>query len=192
MWQTTYPTRDAPLLRSAGRGAASFRKRNRAEITTLLCEQKHYPIRFSCWRKSIDYSVNIALDKSACIPASLVHQKVSPQLFRYSQSLHCLTGCVHFRDLQSQVVLKVVKRTRSFIAVYLKQKYRACTLQTLHLMSLKTTSSLSFFCRPPSKTRDTQMATRVTDDARRERHGLLPSFRASHGFAAPARVHCSH
>ena len=27
-----------------------------------------------------------------------------------------------------------------------------------------------FFCRPSSKTRDTQMATRVTDSARRERH----------------------
>ena len=94
VWHTTYPIRDAPLLRSAGRGAASFRKRNRAEITTLLCEQKHYPVRFSCWRKSIDYSVKIALDTSACIPASLVHQTVSPQLFRYSPSLHCLTSCV--------------------------------------------------------------------------------------------------
>ena len=31
-------------------------------------------------------------------------------------------------------------------------------------------SSLSFFCSPSSKTRDTQMATRVTDGARRERH----------------------
>ena len=33
-----------------------------------------------------------------------------------------------------------------------------------------TTSSLSFFCSPSSKTQDTQMATRVTDGARRERH----------------------
>ena len=34
------------------------------------------------------------------------------------------------------------------------------------------------------------MATRVTDGARRKR--LPPSFRAYRGFAAPARVHCSH
>ena len=94
VWHTTYPIRDAPLLRSAGRGAASLRYRKRAEITALMCEQKHYPVWFSCGRKSIDYSVNIALDTSACIPASPVHQKVSPQLFRYSPSLHCLTSCV--------------------------------------------------------------------------------------------------
>ena len=94
VWHTTYPISDAPLLRSVERGAASLRYRNRAEITALLCEQKHYPVWFSCWRKSIDYSVNIALDTSACILASLIHQKVSPQLFRCSPSLHCLTGCV--------------------------------------------------------------------------------------------------
>ena len=41
-----------------------------------------------------------------------------------------------------------------------------------------------FFCSPSSKTRDTKMATRVTDSARRERH-------VSRVFAAPARVHCS-
>ena len=64
VWHTTYPICDAPLLRSTGRGAASLRYRNRAEITALLCEQKHYPIWFSCWRKSIDYSVNIALECS--------------------------------------------------------------------------------------------------------------------------------
>ena len=37
-------------------------------------------------------------------------------------------------------------------------------------LSLVSTSSLSFFCSPSSKTWDTQMATRVTDGARRERH----------------------
>ena len=36
--------------------------------------------------------------------------------------------------------------------------------------------------------RETCKWTGVSDGARRER----PSFRASHGFAAPARVHCSH
>ena len=67
-----------------------------------------------------------------------------------------------------------------------------------------------FFCCPSSKTRDTQMATRVTDfsvvrRAKRETRewprawlmardgrGTPPSFRASRGFAAPARVNCSH
>ena len=34
------------------RGAASLRHRNRAEITVLMCEQKHYPVWFSCRRKS--------------------------------------------------------------------------------------------------------------------------------------------
>ena len=38
------------------------------------------------------------------------------------------------------------------------------------------TSSLSFFCSPLSKTRDTQMSTRVTDGARRERHEKYLSF----------------
>ena len=40
-----------------------------------------------------------------------------------------------------------------------------------------TTSSLSFFFSASSKTRDTQMATRVTDGARRERHEKKESTR---------------
>ena len=34
------------------RGAASLRHRNRVEITVRMCEQKHYPEWFLCWRKS--------------------------------------------------------------------------------------------------------------------------------------------
>ena len=34
------------------RGTASFRYRNRAEITVLMCEQRHYLVWFSCRRKS--------------------------------------------------------------------------------------------------------------------------------------------
>ena len=37
-------------------------------------------------------------------------------------------------------------------------------------LTLDYEQSLFFFCSPSSKTRDTQMATRVTDSARRERH----------------------
>ena len=33
------------------REAASFRYRNRAEITVLKCEQKSYPVWFLCLRK---------------------------------------------------------------------------------------------------------------------------------------------
>ena len=39
-----------------------------------------------------------------------------------------------------------------------------------------------FFCSPSSKTRDTQMAMRVTDGARQER----PSFNASRGSRSRA------
>ena len=48
-------------------------------------------------------------------------------------------------------------------------------------------SSLSFFCSPSSKTRDKQMATRVTDGARW--WWQPPLFRASRGFTTRARVH---
>ena len=34
------------------RSAASLRYRNRAEITVLICGQKPYLTRVSCWRKS--------------------------------------------------------------------------------------------------------------------------------------------
>ena len=33
------------------RGAASLRYKNRAEITVVMCEQKPYPVWFSCRRK---------------------------------------------------------------------------------------------------------------------------------------------
>ena len=71
--------------------------------------------------------------------------------------------------------------------------------QRVHLLQLIT---FSFFRVRRAKRENTQMATRVTDGARREGHenretlffllGLPPSFRASRGFAASARVHCSH
>ena len=32
------------------RGAASLRYRNRAEVTVLMCQPKHYPVWFSCRR----------------------------------------------------------------------------------------------------------------------------------------------
>lgn len=96
----TAPKCDTQLIQYATlhfwdrRGAASLSYRNRVEITALICEQKHYTVWFSCRRKSIDYNVNTALDTAACIPVSPVHQKVSPRLFRYSPSLHCLISCV--------------------------------------------------------------------------------------------------
>ena len=44
-------------------------------------------------------------------------------------------------------------------------KLRQIQIRFLSSLS-QTTSSLSFFCSPSSKTRDTQMATRVTDGSR--------------------------
>ena len=48
----TYPLCDSPLFSRDRRGAASVRYRDRAKITVLMCEQKHYPVWFSCQRKS--------------------------------------------------------------------------------------------------------------------------------------------
>ena len=45
------PIRYMTLLLRDQRGAASLRKRNRAEITVLMCKQKPYLVWFSCRRK---------------------------------------------------------------------------------------------------------------------------------------------
>ena len=45
-----------------------------------------------------------------------------------------------------------------------------------------------FFCSPSSKTRDTQMATRVTAGARRERHEKRDSLFSSRAAALVSRV----
>ena len=52
----------------------------------------------------------------------------------------------------------------------------------------QTTSSLSFFCSPSSKTRDKQMATRVTDGARLQ---SLFSSRAAALVSRVSRLRCS-
>ena len=46
------PIRYVTLHFRDGRGVASLRYRHRAEITILMCEQKPYPVWFSCRRKS--------------------------------------------------------------------------------------------------------------------------------------------
>ena len=46
----TYPICDFPLR--GRRGTGLFRYRNRTEITVLMCEEKLYPLWFSCRRKS--------------------------------------------------------------------------------------------------------------------------------------------
>ena len=50
VWLKTYLIFDAPLSRSARRGAAFLRHRNRAATTALVCEQRPYRIWFS-WRR---------------------------------------------------------------------------------------------------------------------------------------------
>ena len=46
----TYPICDSPFR--GRRGTGLFRYRNIAEITVLMCEEKLYPLWFSCRRKS--------------------------------------------------------------------------------------------------------------------------------------------
>ena len=92
VWHRTFPICDAPLSRSAR--LRSVTDRNRAEINALVCTQALPGMVFVRAQELRLQCEHIALDKSACIPASPVHQKVSPQLFRYSPSLHCLTSCV--------------------------------------------------------------------------------------------------
>ena len=59
-----------------------------------------------------------------------------------------------------------------FIALFVKTDTRHLVCRPTHLLAAmahsgaQTTSSLSFFCSPSSKTRDTQMATRVTKKKR--------------------------
>ena len=51
------PTETYPIwtmLSHHRRGAASPRYRNRAKITVFMCQQKPFPVRFSCPRKSCD------------------------------------------------------------------------------------------------------------------------------------------
>ena len=44
------------------RGAASPRYRNRAKITVFMCQQKPFPVRFSCPRKSYDPYDSVSID----------------------------------------------------------------------------------------------------------------------------------
>ena len=44
------------------RGAASARYRNRAKITVFMCQQKPFPVRFSCPRKSCDPYDSVSID----------------------------------------------------------------------------------------------------------------------------------
>ena len=63
-WHSTYPIGDE-LLRDQ-RGAASFRYRNRAEITVVMCELKLYPISFSC-RHELS-GINLGFWETAHLP----------------------------------------------------------------------------------------------------------------------------
>ena len=56
----TYPI--WTMLSDHRRGAASPRYRNRAKITVLMCQQKPYPVRFSCPRKSCDPYDSVSID----------------------------------------------------------------------------------------------------------------------------------
>ena len=67
----TMPTETYPIwtmLSHHRRGAASPRYRNRAKITVFMCQQKPFPVRFSCPRKSCDpyHSVSIDLSYRKC------------------------------------------------------------------------------------------------------------------------------
>ena len=48
----THPICDSPLLIRDQRSTATFRYRNRAEITVLKCEEKPYTVWFSRRRKT--------------------------------------------------------------------------------------------------------------------------------------------
>ena len=46
------------------RGAASPRYRNRAKITVVMCQQKPFPVRFSCRSKTCDPYDSVSIDLS--------------------------------------------------------------------------------------------------------------------------------
>ena len=50
------------MLSHHQRGAASPRYRNRAKITVFMCQQKPFPVRFSCPRKSCDPYHSVSID----------------------------------------------------------------------------------------------------------------------------------
>ena len=61
----TMPTETYPIwtmLSRRRRGAASPRYRNRATITVFMCQQKPFPVRFSCPRKSCDPYDSVSID----------------------------------------------------------------------------------------------------------------------------------
>ena len=59
----TEPLRYVTLLFRDRRGAASLRYKKRAKITVVMCEQKPYPVWFSCMRKS--YFVRLSVNRRA-------------------------------------------------------------------------------------------------------------------------------
>ena len=63
----TMPTETYPIwtmLSHHRRGAASprYRIKNRAKITVFMCQQKPFPVRFSCLRKSCDPYDSVSID----------------------------------------------------------------------------------------------------------------------------------
>ena len=61
----TMPTETYPIWTMHShhrRGAASPRYRNRAKITVFMCQQKPFPVRFSCPRKSCDPYDSVSID----------------------------------------------------------------------------------------------------------------------------------
>ena len=84
IWYVTLHFRDP-------RGAASLRYRNRVEITVRMCEQKHYPEWFLCWRKSYPVFCKNSLRQTARrktkYPKNLESRPVIPDGWRH-QACH--------------------------------------------------------------------------------------------------------
>ena len=53
-------SRDRSLTSHGERKVTEIRYRNRAKITLLMCEQKPYPVWFSCRRRSSLFKLKIA------------------------------------------------------------------------------------------------------------------------------------
>ena len=73
------------------RGTASLRCRNRAEITILMSEHKPHMVWFSCRRKAIRYSVNMALGILQCEEEQRCSLQKSDKTIYY---VACKTGVI--------------------------------------------------------------------------------------------------
>ena len=73
------------------RGTASLRYANRAEITILMSEHKPHMVWFSCRRKAIRYSVNMALGILQCEEGQRCSLQKSDKTIYY---VACKTGVI--------------------------------------------------------------------------------------------------